>query len=100
MLIVNGYIHLAPSDVGQFVADMATFARTTRARDGCLFYAVAPDDPSTGRMLVAERWRDQAALDAHLSAYDTIAFVERWQGRMRSGLAKFDAGNERVLTAA
>ena len=100
MLIVTGYIHLAPPDVEEFVADMATFARTTRAREGCLFYAVAPDDPGSGRMLVVERWRDQAALDAHLAAGDTAAFVERWQGRMTSDLAKFDAGNERALTAA
>ena len=55
MLIVTGYIHLAPSDVEEFVADMATFARTTRAGEGCLFYAVAPDDPGTGR---SSSWSD------------------------------------------
>ncbi|EKE69392.1 putative quinol monooxygenase [Celeribacter baekdonensis] len=99
MLIVTGYIHLAPADVAAFVEDIASFGRTTRARDGCLFYAVAPDDQVCGRMLVVERWRDQAALDAHLAADDTAALVARWQHRMTANLAKFDALNERALLA-
>ena len=99
MLIVNGYIHLAPADIAAFVEDIAVFGRTARARDGCLFYAVAPDDMATGRMLVVERWRDQTALDAHLAADETASFVARWQDRMTASLAKFDALNERALLA-
>ncbi|TGD99641.1 putative quinol monooxygenase [Methylobacterium nonmethylotrophicum] len=97
MLIVTGYVLVAPSDAAAFVAGMAAFARTARARDGCLFFAVAPDGIEEGRMLVIERWREQAALDAHLAAGDTVAFVERWQGRMTGDVAKFDAANERAL---
>lgn len=99
MLIVTGYIHLAVHDVGAFVDDMATFAPAACARDGCLFFAVAPEEAATGPMLVAERWRDQAALDAHLAAEDTVAFVSRWGGRMGSDLAKFDASNQQPLLA-
>jgi quinol monooxygenase YgiN len=99
MLIVTGHIQLAPSDVASFVGDVAAFGDAARARDGCLFFAVAPDAPRTGRVLVVERWRDQAALDAHLAADETTAFVSRWQGRMQNALVKFDALNERALTA-
>lgn len=97
MLIVIGYVHVPPADAAAFVEDIAAFARVARARDGCLFFALAPDGPQEGRMLVAERWRDQATLDAHLSAEDTAAFRARWQARMRSDVAKFDAANERAL---
>lgn len=97
MLIVTGHIQLAPSDVASFISDMVAFGDAARARDGCLFFAVAPDNPQTGRILVVERWRDQAALDAHLAADDTAAFVSRWQGCMRNALTKFDASNERAL---
>ena len=99
MLILTGYIHLAPSDVGAFTSDMAAFARAARARDGCLFFAVAPEDGEAGRILVAERWRDQAALTAHLSAENTMAFVSRWRHRMTGEIAKFDVFNERALDA-
>ncbi len=97
MLIVTGYVHVPPADAAAFVEDVAAFARVARARDGCLFFAVAPDRTQEGRMLVAERWRDQAALDAHLSAEDTAAFVARWRARMTSDVAKFDAANERTI---
>lgn len=99
MLIVTGHIQLAPPDVASFIGDMAAFSDAARARDGCLFFNVAPDDPRTGRILVVERWRDQAALDAHLAADETAAFVSRWRGRMANALAKFDASNERGLMA-
>ncbi|NDW08012.1 putative quinol monooxygenase [Jiella pacifica] len=97
MLIVIGQIHIVDADVAAFLFEMATFGDAARARDGCLFFAVAPENSSAGRILVVERWRDQAALDAHLAAEDTAAFVARWGSRMESDVAKFDAANEREL---
>ena len=44
-----------------------------------------------------DRWRDQPALTAHLEARDTLAFLNRWQGRMRGDIRKYDAMNERAL---
>ncbi|MEX6506444.1 putative quinol monooxygenase [Jiella sp. M17.18] len=99
MLVVIGHIHIEATDVAVFLAEMATFGEAARAHDGCLFFAVAPEDFAAGRMLVAERWRDQAALDNHLAAEDTAAFVARWGSRMKSDVVKFDAANERGLLA-
>ena len=72
MLIVTGYLRLPPADIGQFAEDIEALIDITRARDRCLFYAIALDDPRVGRMLMVERWRDQAALTAHLAAPETI----------------------------
>lgn len=99
MLIVTGYVHLDPADVERFATDIEALIDITRARDGCLFYAVALDDPLAGRMLAVERWRDQAALAAHLAAPETIAFIERWQGRMSGDVLKYDAANGRPLAS-
>lgn len=96
MPILTGYIHVVPASVDAFTADIEALAPVTRAREGCLLYAVVPDDPSAGRMLVIERWRDQAALSNRLRASGTVVFVERRKGRMVAVL-KYDASNERVL---
>jgi quinol monooxygenase YgiN len=97
MLIVMGYIHVSLADVVQFTADLQSLAVATRQRDGNISYDAALDDPESGRLLIAERWADQAALTAHLEAEDTLAFVRRWQGSMRSHIRKYDASDEREL---
>lgn len=97
MLIVTGYMHIDPSEVPQFLAELKDLAIVTRQRPGNISYDAALDDPGTGRLLIAERWTDQAALSAHLNREETKAFVARWQGRMRGDVRKFDASNERSL---
>ena len=97
MLIVTGHVHVEPSGMDAFTTDIQALARSSRQRDGNLLYVVAVDDEGAGRLLVVERWRDQASLTAHLHAPDTLEFVERWQGRMRAEIFKYDAVNERTL---
>ncbi len=97
MLIVTGYVNVDSADLAEFAAELKSLAAATRQRAGNISYDAALDDPETGRLLVAERWRDQAALTAHLEAEDTLAFVNRWQGRMRGDIRKYDASNERAL---
>lgn len=97
MIIVTGHIHLAPGDVTEFVADVRAFAAGTRAEKGCLFFGVAVEDASAGRMLVAERWKDQESLTAHLETRETLAFIGKWTGRMRGEVLKYDASTERSL---
>lgn len=97
MLIITGYMHIDPTEVPQFLAELKDLAVVTKQRPGSLSYDAALDDPETGRLLIAERWTDQEALSAHLAAAETKAFVARWQGRMRGDVRKFDASNERGL---
>ncbi|UES59797.1 antibiotic biosynthesis monooxygenase (plasmid) [Roseibium aggregatum] len=97
MLIVTGYIHVDPANLAEFITDVKSLALTTRRRVGNLAYDAALDDPEVGRLLIAERWADQAALTAHIQAGDTVAFVNRWRGRIRGDIRKYDASNERGL---
>lgn len=98
MLIVTGYMHVDPTDVAEFIADLKMLAVSTRRHRGNISYDAALDDAQIGRLLISERWTDQAALSAHLEANGTVAFVARWQGRMRGDIRKYDASNERDLT--
>jgi quinol monooxygenase YgiN len=97
MLIVTGVMSVPPANLADFVADLHALAVTTRRRDGNLSYDAAVLDALGGQLLVAERWRDQAALSAHLAADDTTAFVSRWQDHMAGDIRKYDATNERAL---
>jgi quinol monooxygenase YgiN len=36
MIVMMGYIHLEPSDVPEFLAELETIAAGTRAERGCL----------------------------------------------------------------
>ena len=97
MIILMGYIHLNPSDVSEFLADVQAITRSTKAQDGCLFYTVTLDDASAGRMLVVERWRDEQSLDAHMQTQETKTFLEKWASRMQSDVLRYNASNERSL---
>lgn len=99
MLIVTGYISVPPADLPRFVEEAGLLARVTRQRDGNLSYDVAVLDVAAGRLLVAERWRNEAALVAHLRANDTRAFVSRWQERMLGDVRQYDANNGRPVAA-
>ncbi|MGO2037596.1 MAG: putative quinol monooxygenase [Brevibacterium sp.] len=46
----------------------------TRAEDGCLRYELFRDRDDDHRFILMEEWRDQAALDAHLSSEHIAAF--------------------------
>lgn len=98
MLIVTGMLCVPPADLPRFVAEIGRLSTVTRQRDGNLSYDTAVLDAASGRLLVAERWRDEAVLASHLRADDTMAFVARWQGRISGDIRKFDACNERSLT--
>ena len=97
MLIVTGTLFVPPADLARFVAEMRDLAGVTRKRNGNLSYDTAVLDAAAGRVLVAERWRDKAALAAHLRAAETAAFISRWAGRLRGDVRVYDALNERPL---
>lgn len=96
MIIIMGWVHVNPSDVTEFLADIEVIGPGTRDETGCLFYAVTLEDASTGRMLVAERWQDQESLTAHLQGEQVAAF-QKWANRIRIDLSRYDASNERSL---
>lgn len=67
MLIVAGHFEVDPGDQEAFVAGRVESMRSTRNEAGCLEYAMTVDPLDASRVLLFERWADQASFDAHLA---------------------------------
>ncbi len=74
MIIVEGWVRLAPEAFAGFMPAAEAMIRASRAEAGCLDYAYARDllDPDIVR--IAERWQDDAAMAAHFETPHLIAF--------------------------
>jgi quinol monooxygenase YgiN len=68
MLVVGGTFEVDLADRDAFIAARHESMRTSRGEKGCLEYTFAADPLDPGRVILFERWEDQEALDAHLSA--------------------------------
>ena len=75
MLMVQGWVRLAPEAMPEFRKIGATMIAATNAEDGCLHYTFAEDVADPGLVLISERWRDQAAIDAHSKAPHMAEFL-------------------------
>ncbi len=65
MIQINGTIKLGREIDAATQKAMVTMVRASRAEDGCLDYTFARDLADPNVMVIFERWRDRAALDAH-----------------------------------
>ena len=97
MIVLMGYIHLKPSDVEEFLADLETIAAGTRAESGCLFYAFAVENAPSRRMLLVQRWLDDDAFTAHLNGPNAASFQQKWNNRTRVDVQRYDVFREQPL---
>ncbi len=67
MVIVGGSFEVEPDQREEFLVGRREAIRAARAEAGCLEYAVTADPIEPDRVVLYERWADQAALDAHLA---------------------------------
>jgi quinol monooxygenase YgiN len=65
VVIVAGSFEVEPEQREEFLASRLEGIRSSRAEAGCLEYSFMPDPIEPGRVVLYERWADQAALDAH-----------------------------------
>ena len=93
MIILMGNIEVKPADRGAFLADARILAQTVRTEPGCLFHSLAPECAPDGPMVLAQRWQDQAALDTHMSRAGTVAFREKWLGRLKMNVTAYAVSN-------
>jgi len=67
MLIVAGHFVVAAEDQAAFVAGRVEAMKHTRTENGCLDYVMSADPVDPTRVMLFERWADQAAFDAHMA---------------------------------
>jgi quinol monooxygenase YgiN len=71
VVIVGGTFEIEPGRRDEFLASRHDSMRASRAEAGCLEYTMSADPIEPGRVVLFERWADQASLDAHLAAMRT-----------------------------
>jgi quinol monooxygenase YgiN len=99
VIVVQGWVQFAPDDVAAMRAAAADLVAATRVEEGCLDYAYAEDLHTPGLIWVNERWRDEAALNAHLGQPHIAAFNAKLRGVRISAarVVAYGATGERVL---
>ena len=74
MIVVMGEVRMGDGEIDRLQPDMATQMAATHAEDGCEQYIFSRDVTDPNLLLVTERWRDEAALNAHMKAPHMAVF--------------------------
>jgi quinol monooxygenase YgiN len=74
MIIVMGYAKTAPGDLDRLADAMKAQVMATNAEEGCELYCFSRDVTDPDMLIISERWRDQAAIDAHFASPHMATF--------------------------
>ncbi len=74
MIIVMGHVRMGSGEIDRLKGEMATQMAATQAEDGCIQYEFSRLVTEPDTLIISEKWRDQAALDAHLQAPHMAVF--------------------------
>ena len=98
MIVVGGTFEVDPDHRAAFLAERVPMMQRSRAEHGCLEYAFGADPVEPGRVVLFERWTDQAALDAHLAALRSDPPSPAPQTKASSSsITLYDVSGERPL---
>jgi quinol monooxygenase YgiN len=99
MIIVMGTARLGPGELDRLGDAMRAQIEATRAEAGCVHYSFARDVLDPDLLHVAERWRDQAAIDVHFKTPHMAAFQAALGAATVLSLSvkAYDADGERTL---
>jgi len=75
VLIIIGEAQAAPGRRDQMLEAVTAMATATKSDDGCVSYGFYADVTRPEVILGVEVWRDQAALDAHMTHDHTTHFL-------------------------
>jgi quinol monooxygenase YgiN len=77
MIVVHGSFRIPPTMVEVIRPAMEAMIKGSRAEEGCIEYSYALDVLDEGKVRVLEKWRDRAALEAHLRT----AHIAEWRAQ-------------------
>jgi quinol monooxygenase YgiN len=98
VVIVGGYFEVDPDQREEFVASRHESMRKSRSEPGNLEYTVAADPIDPGRVVLFERWVDQAALDAHIAGIRAAGAAQAGGVAPKSAsILVYDIAGERSL---
>ena len=96
MLIVAGQFDVDPAVRDEFLTARAPAMESTRTEGGCLEYVLSADPIDATRVVLFERWADQASFDAHMAG---VASAPRTGGPAPTGFSVniYDIAGERAF---
>lgn len=68
MIVLTGTVRIPADKLDAARPLMKAVIEATRKEDGCLFYSFGEDVVQPGLIVIAEAWRDEACLGAHLAS--------------------------------
>ena len=74
MIIVMGHCRTASGEFDRVTEAMQAQVAATNAEDGCIHYSFGRHVSDPDLLIISERWRDQAAIDAHFKSPHMAAF--------------------------
>ena len=99
MVIVGGVFVVEPDEREEFLVGRHDGMRRSRAEAGCLEYTLSADPIEPSRVVLFERWADQASLDAHAAALqDTPAAPPGGVVPKSVTITVYDVSGERPLS--
>ena len=93
MIIVTGTARFGAGEIERLREAMAANIEATRAEEGCDHYSYGVDISDPNLLHISERWRDEAAIDAHMQA----AHMQRFMAEL--GQARIEALSVRMYRA-
>jgi quinol monooxygenase YgiN len=75
MIIVTGTARFGEGEIARLRDAMAANVEATRAEDGCEHYSYGIDVSDPNLLHISERWRDEAAIDAHMKSEHMQSFM-------------------------
>ena len=67
------YFDVIPADFAKAIAVLRPYIQATRKEDGNIEFTLLEEIGRSGRMATIEAWRDEASLEAHRAAVETVA---------------------------
>lgn len=80
MIIVEGWVRVAPGELDRLRPALAAMIAASRAEAGCQTYAYSSDVLEADLLRITERWDDEAALAAHFATPHMAALTAAMAG--------------------
>jgi quinol monooxygenase YgiN len=68
MILIAGYVKYQPGAIEKLKSEMQKVVKATRAEKGCINYDFAVDLTDPSKLIIYEKWTDQAALQGHMNS--------------------------------
>jgi quinol monooxygenase YgiN len=99
MIIVAGEVRFGAGEIERLMPLMRASIEGARGEDGCLSYRYGRDALNPDLLVISERWRDEASLEAHLRQPHLLEFIGAVRQAKVEGMSvrMYRAGNAKTL---